>query len=106
MLWSVFVLPRILTWEVRELVEEFVFYAVELVTGVVGRRRWGRALLFLLLLLGRPAEARASHADQSHGCSEESRGERATLVTQGVLTLFDSDRDFAGGSKPTIVQFA
>lgn len=65
-----------LTWEVRELIEEFVFYAVELVAGVVGGGRWGRALLFPLLLLGRPAEARACHADQSHRCSGESREER------------------------------
>lgn len=73
---SFFAVPQILTWEVCELIEEFVFYAVELVAGVVGRRWWGRALLFPLLLLGRPAVAQAYDPDQSHCCSEERRRER------------------------------
>lgn len=81
-----FAVPRTLTWEVRELIEEFVFYAVELVAGVVGGGRWGRALLFPLLLLGRPAEARACHADQSHRCSGESREERGGDVSNSDVT--------------------
>lgn len=79
-------LGGLLTWEVRELVEEFILHAVELVAGVVGGGRGGRPLLLPLLLLGRPAKALARHADQSHGCSVRGGGgEQPRLATLQTL---------------------
>ncbi len=69
----------ILTWQVRELIEELVLHAGELVVGVV---RGGRGRRWLpLLLFGRPAEPRPRHADQSHRCSVKSKESRRQMVS-------------------------
>lgn len=65
-----------LTRQMRELIEEFVFHAVELVVGVVGRGLWRRGLLLSPLLLGRPADPRPLHTDQSHRGSGKKQEER------------------------------
>lgn len=57
------------TRQVRDLVEELVLHAGKLVVGVLWGGRARRRGLPLLLLLGRPAEPRPRHADQSHHCS-------------------------------------
>lgn len=66
-----------LTWQMRELIEELVFHAGELMVGVVrgGLWRWGLPL-FLPLLLGRPAGPRPCHADQSHRFPSGAGGEK------------------------------
>lgn len=66
-----------LTWQMCELIEELVFHAGELMVGVVrgGLRRRGFPL-FLPLFLGRPAEPRPCHADQSHHFPDGAGGKR------------------------------
>lgn len=70
---------RALTRQMRELVEEFVFHAVELVVGVVGGGLRRRGLLLSPLLLGRPADPRPLHADQSHRGSGKKHGQRKNI---------------------------
>lgn len=76
---------RVLTRQMRELIEEFVFHAVELVVGVVGGGLWRRGLLLSPLLLGRPADPRPLHADQSHRGSGIKQGKSQQLLYNLIL---------------------
>lgn len=76
---------RALTRQMRELVEEFVFHAAELVVGVVGGGLRGRGLLLSPLLLGRPADPRPLHVDQSHRGSAKKHGERKRELLYNLI---------------------